>query len=109
MNTLEQSLLLACLTLFSSSPAVAGDDVVGMWSSSSRTKGGLGSQRTFTEDGNVTNTFGALVDFKYEVNGSQVTMALLAPDGSVKKEIVTQEFLINGDTLTENPHSSGTC
>lgn len=105
MNTLGRFLLLACLTLLSSSPAMAGDDVVGMWSSSSRTKGGLGPQWIFTKDGNVSNTFGALVDFKYEVKGSQITMALLAPDGSVANEVMAQEFSINGDTLTENPQT----
>lgn len=105
MNALGRSLLLACLTLLSSSPAIARDDVVGMWSSSSRTKGGLGPQWAFTKNGNVTSTFGALVDFKYEVDGSQIKMVLLAPDGSVTKETVTQEFSINGDTLTENPQT----
>lgn len=104
MNALGRSLLLTCLTL-SSSPVIAGDDIAGMWSSSSRTKGGLGPQWVFTKDGNVTNTFGALVDFKYQVNGSQIRMLLLVPDGSVTKEAVTQEFSINGDTLTENPQS----
>ena len=105
MNALGRPLLLICLTLLSASQAIAGDDIAGMWSSSSRTKGGLGPQWVFTKDGNVTNTFGALVDFKYEVNGSQIKMLLLAPDGSVTKETVTQEFSINGDTLTENPQT----
>ena len=105
MNALGQLLFLACLTLLSSFPAVADDDVVGMWSSLSRTKGGLGPQWVFTKDGNVTHTFGALVDFKYEVNGSQIKMTLLAPDRSLTKEVSTQEFSIDGDTMTENPRT----
>lgn len=105
MNAFGRFLLLACLTLLTSSPAVADDDVVGMWSSSSRTKGGLGPQWVFTKDGNVTSTFGALVDFKYEVKGNSIKMMLLAPDGSVTKEVSTQEFSIDGDTLTENPRT----
>jgi hypothetical protein len=76
-----------------------------MWSSLSRTKGGLGPQWVFTKDGNVTHTFGALVDFKYEVSGSQIKMTLLAPEHSVTQEIVAQEFSIKGDTLTENPQT----
>ena len=103
MNTLGRLLFLTGLTLLASSPALANDDVTGMWSSSTRTKGGLGPQWSFTEDGKATYTFGALVDFKYETNGGQLKMMLLAPDGSDTKEIVTQEFSINGDTLTENP------
>jgi hypothetical protein len=105
MNAFGRSLLLACLTLLNSLPAIARDDVVGMWSSSSRTKGGLGPQWAFTKNGNVTSTFGALVDFEYEVDGSQIKMVLLAPDGSSTEETVTQEFSINGDTLTENPQT----
>jgi len=46
-----------------------------------------------------------LVDFKYEIAGSQITMLLLAPDRSVTKEMVTHEFSINGDTLTEDPQT----
>lgn len=105
MYALGRPLLLICLTLLSASQAIAGDDIAGMWSSSSRTKGGLGPQWVFTKDGNVAYTFGALVDFKYEVNGGQIKMLLLTPDGSVTKETVTQEFSINGDTLTENPQT----
>jgi len=103
MNTLGRLQILAWLILLSSSPAVANDDVAGMWSSSSRTKGGLGAQWTFTEDGKAAYSFGALVDFKYEINGGLLKMMLLAPDGSDTKEIVTQVFSINGDILTENP------
>jgi len=105
MNAFGRFLLLACLTLLTSSPAAADDDVVGMWSSSARTKGGLGPQWVFTKDGNVTSTFGALVDFKYEVKGNSIKMTLLAPDGAVTKEVSTQEFSIDGDTLTENPRT----
>lgn len=103
MNALARVLCLSCLALLSTFPAVADDDVVGIWSSSTRTKGGLGPQWIFSKDGNVTHTFGALVDFKYGINGSQIKMTLLAPDRSVTKEASTQEFSIDGDTLTENP------
>lgn len=105
MNALARALCLGCLALLSAFHAVADDDFVGIWSSSTRTKGGLGPQWIFSKDGNVTHTFGALVDFKYEINGSQIRMTLLAPDRSATKEVSTQEFSIDGDTLTENPRT----
>lgn len=105
MNALSRLLFLICLALLSAFPAVADDDVVGIWSSSSRTKGGLGQQWIFSKDGNVAHTFGALVDFKYELNGSQIKMTLLAPDRSLTMEASTQEYSIDGDTLTENPRT----
>src|SRR4030066_868155 len=103
MKVHGRALLLICLAFISACHAVTDDSVVGIWSSASRTKGGLGSQWIFAKDGNVTHTFGALVDFKYEVNGSQIKMILLAPDHSVSKEVAVVEFLIDGDTLIVNP------
>ena len=105
MNALGRLSILICLTPFSGSAAVADDDVVGMWSSSSRTKGGLGPQWIFADDGHVTQTFGALVDFRYEINGTKIKMTLLGPDRSETKEVSTQEVSIDGDTLTENPRT----
>lgn len=105
MNAAGRVVLVSCLTLLNTFSAVADDGVAGIWSSSSRTKGSLGAQWIFTMDGKVTHTFGALVDFKYEVNGSQIKMTLLAPDRVVTKEVATQEFSIDGDTLTENPRT----
>jgi len=80
----------------------------GIWSSSVRTKGGLGSQWKFTEEGEATCSFGALVDFRYEIDGNQIKMILLDPDltPTVKEEI--QEFLIDDKTLILEPNSS-TC
>lgn len=105
MNVHGRALLLTCFAFISACHAVTDDNVVGIWSSASRTKGGLGSQWIFAKDGNVTHIFGALVDFKYEVNGSQIKMILLAPDHSVTKEVAVVEFLIDGDTLTVNPQT----
>lgn len=103
MNAFGKFLLLSCWVCLGSSPAFAIDDVVGMWSSAARTKGGLGPQWVFTKEGNAAHTFGALVDFKYEINGNQIVITLLSPDHSVTKEVMTREFMIDGDTLTENP------
>lgn len=105
MNALGRFLLLISLAFVGACPAVTDDGVVGIWSSTSRTKGGLGPQWIFSKDGNVTHTFGALVDFKYEVNGSQIKMTSLAPDHSATKEVSVVEFSIDGDTLTVNPRT----
>lgn len=95
--------ILACLLSLVSLPAIA-DDVAGMWSSTSREPGGLGSQWTFAPNGDVTHTFGVLADFSYEVDGRQIRLTLLNPDRS-PAEISTREFSIEGDTLILNPQS----
>ncbi len=105
MNELRRVAGLICLVSLSVCPAVADDGLVGMWSSSSRTKGGLAPQWIFSKDGNATHTFGALVDFKYEVNGSQIKQVLLGPDGAETKEASVSEFMIDGNTLTMNPRT----
>lgn len=83
----------------------ADDNVAGIWSSISRTKGGLGSQWTFGRDGGAVYTFGAVVDFRYEINGSKVKMTFVQPDGTAASDSSTQTFLIEGETLTMNPDS----
>lgn len=103
MNAPARAILLSCLAFLGVFPAIAEDDVAGIWSSSSRTKGGLGPQWIFSKDGNVTHAFGALVDFLYEIDGNRIKMTLLAPDGSLTGEVSIQEFSVDGDTLTQNP------
>jgi hypothetical protein len=51
----------------------AADDLTGIWSAEVRTRGGLGAQMTFTAT-EVTSTFGALVDIKYEIDGKEFTI-----------------------------------
>jgi hypothetical protein len=103
MNKLRRVALLTCFAIFYAPPSIADDGIVGIWSSSSRSKGGLGPQWIFSKDGIATHTFGALVDFKYEVNGSQIKMVLLDPNHSATKEVSVSEFSIDGDSLTVNP------
>src|SRR5438874_10649983 len=100
MNARKQILVLSAVALGVLAPALADDSVVGIWSQVSRTKGGLGSQWVFTKEGTCTYTFGALVDFKYEIEGNRLKMTLLQ---SGANEVSTEEILIEGDTLTENP------
>jgi hypothetical protein len=103
LYTHRSLVFLGCLVFFGACPVFASDDVVGIWSSTTRTKGGLGPQWVFGKDGNAIHTFGALVDFKYEVLGNQIKMTLLAPDHSETREVSSQEFSIDGDTLIVNP------
>lgn len=95
---------LAALLWLICSTSYASDDIAGMWSSQSRTKGGLGSQWVLSNDGEATYTFGALVDFRYEVKGNKITMTLLDSGQVVTKEVSVDEFKIEGDTLTINPN-----
>jgi hypothetical protein len=75
------------------------DDLTGIWSAQVRTKGGLGAQMTFTAAGDITSTFGALVDFKYEIDGSRLKLTSLNPNDPQPPTPVIQDFTIDGDTL----------
>jgi hypothetical protein len=78
----------------------ATDDVTGVWSAQVRTKGGLGSQHIFTAAGDITSTFGALVDFRYEIDGSRLKLTSLNPGDPQPPTPVIQDFTIDGNTLT---------
>lgn len=88
------ALLIICLINIFPNSAYSAGNITGIWSATSRTKGGLGSQWTFFESGDVSLTFGALVDFKYEINGNFILMHM--DEGKITKE----EFLISGNKLT---------
>lgn len=105
VTTRKLLVILSGLIWFISSSSSASDNISGMWSSQSRTKGGLGSQWTLAVDGNATYTFGALVDFSYVVKGNRVTMTLL-DSGLVTKNVSVDEYKVEGDTLTINPNDS---
>lgn len=97
-------IILSTLIWFIHASAFAEDSVVGIWSSMARTKGGLGSQWIFTKEGKVTHTFGALVDFKYEIKGNRLKTTFEVPDQSTN-EVVEEEFTLDGETLTLNPRT----
>jgi hypothetical protein len=100
MKARNRIIYLSLIALAVSAPAFADDGVVGIWSSVSRTIGGLGHQWVFSKKGTCTYTFGAVVDFKYEVKEDRVKMTLLQPNTN---EVSTDKFLLEGDTLTLNP------
>jgi hypothetical protein len=78
----------------SPNPAYSEENIIGIWSATTRTKGGLGSQWSFFESGDVSLTFGALVDFKYEIKDNFINTHM--SEGKIKKE----ELIISGNTLT---------
>ena len=92
--------LLICLLNILPEPSLSAENITGIWSATERTKGGLGSQWTFFENGIISLTFGALVDFKYEIEDNFILMHM-AGDKEIK-----EEFNISGDTLTIKSENS---
>jgi hypothetical protein len=88
------TLIIICLINILPASVFSAENITGIWSATSRTKGGLGSQWTFFENRDVSLTFGALVDFKYEIKDNFMFMHM--GEGRIVKE----EFIISGDTLT---------
>jgi hypothetical protein len=104
MNVIKRIIILSALVWVFPFPAYAEDSVVGIWSSTARTKGGLGSQWVFTKEGKVTHTFGALVDFKYEIKGNRIKTTFQDTDQAIN-EVTEDEFTLGGETLTLNPRT----
>jgi hypothetical protein len=97
VNMERRALIALGLLWLSGVRAVAAIDVTGLWSAAIRTRGGLGNQMTFTET-EATSTFGALVDFKCEISGNTIKVTSL--ESRDPSPGMTQEFKIEGDTLT---------
>ena len=71
--TLGICLMISCATSFL---AYCGDlPITGEWLSKGRSKGGLGTTIIFTNDGKVTTTMGALVDFTYKIEGDKLFLS----------------------------------
>jgi hypothetical protein len=73
MNIQRGALLAFALICLGGGQTFAADDLPGIRSAQVRTRGGLGAQMTFTAT-EVTSTFGALVDIKYEIDGKEFTI-----------------------------------
>jgi hypothetical protein len=87
-------LLLICLLNILPATVCSAENITGIWSATKRTKGGLGSQWIFFENGDISITFGALVDFKYEIKDNFILMHMS------ENKILKEQFIISGDTLT---------
>jgi hypothetical protein len=92
-------LLWALLLTLSISKAETNESqITGKWAADSRTKGGLGAMLIFAGDGTITSTFGAIIDFKYQVEAQTIKMTF--PDST---EQVTEPYEIVGNKLIANP------
>lgn len=96
--------LVSALLLIASVVIAQTDEhqIVGKWAADSRTRGGLGTLLIFSDDGAMTKVFGALVDFKYQVEGDTINITFT--DGETGKvEKSSEPYKVVGDKLTENP------
>jgi hypothetical protein len=84
--------------------ARAGDETLaGLWSATTRTRGGLAAQWVFAPNGVATRTFGALVDYRYGILGARLSLTELDENHAPTSKVTTQDFTLLGDTLTMNP------
>ncbi|MFN5178334.1 hypothetical protein [Limnohabitans sp.] len=95
------ALTLSTLFIFSYSRADQVQ-IAGKWAADTRTKGGLGSSWVFEKDGTATYTFGALVDFKYQVEGKTIK-TIFENSTTGKSETDLQSFEILGNKLIIDP------
>jgi hypothetical protein len=93
---------LAWALLASALPAAA-EGLAGMWSATARTRGGLASQWVFAPNGVATRTSGALVDYRYGIQGARLSLTELDENHAPTSKVTTQDFTLLGDTLTMNP------
>jgi hypothetical protein len=80
----------------------AENQIVGKWAAESRTQGGLGAMFEFARDDSVIQTFGALVDFRYRVEG-QTLRTTSTDKESRKTEETVEPYEIVGEKLIVNP------
>ena len=90
-----QPLVRMLLALSLSFSVIEGDDpITGVWVSVQRSRGELGGTKTYDREGNITATYGALVEFKYEISGNKIIMSFPGePD-------LYLSFQLNGNKLT---------
>lgn len=92
-------LLFILVILAWCTPIGAESPIVGEWVSVERTKGGLGSAKNYTADNVVQATFGALVDFKYKLDGNKLTLSFPGADDIVQKmEIKDTKLFLTFET-----------
>jgi hypothetical protein len=101
MNVHRRVFFALALMVAGASTAAAAESLAGTWSAATRSKGGLGAQWVFTRDGEVTLTFGALVDFSYAIAGNRITMTNDREPAASREDSLVEEFVISGDTMTQ--------
>lgn len=94
---------LALALLLAATGAAAAESLAGLWSGTSRTRGGLAPQWVLVPNGVATRSFGALVDYRYGIQGSRLSLTELDENHGPTSKVTTQDFTLLGDTLTMNP------
>jgi hypothetical protein len=95
--------LLAALAALISPATCGADTIAGMWSATERTRGGLAAQWVFAPNGVATRTNGALVDYRYAIQGARLSLTELDENHAPTSKVTTQDFTLLGDALTMNP------
>lgn len=72
--------------------------LVGRWDSEGRSRGGIGTTLTLSEDGKCSKTTGAMVDGRWTLAAGQLTI-VLTDDGKPDKQVIS--VTITGDTMTQ--------
>lgn len=73
-----------CILFVLISVGIANELLLGDWRSVVRSKGGLGSAKAYKSDGIVYVTYGALVDFKYTLQGNMLIFSFPDADDIVQ-------------------------
>ncbi len=88
--------------LLISAAAADQNNIFGKWAANGRTRGGLGGMWIFEPNGTASSYFGALVDFRYSVDGRILKTTFKdSYTGKIEEDSTTYE--IDGDTLITNP------
>lgn len=77
--------------------------IVGKWAAESRSKGGLGAMFVFSENGTANYSFGALIDFDYQVKNNTLKYTFKNPDTGQLESGPTEEFFLTPNKLIINP------
>jgi hypothetical protein len=78
-------------------PSTLQSSLIGTWAADARTKGGLGAALLFADDQSVTSTFGALVDFSYELRDGVLRTTFTDEKGN--PSTTSRVVRLAGDTL----------
>ncbi len=89
-----------CIVLCTS--VSAADSIVGIWDSVNRSEGGIGNSLMFTKDGYVYVQHGALINYRYEVNGNDLILDAINPQDEANQKNV-MPFVFEGDRLIFYP------
>lgn len=81
--------------------AAAADSLTGTWTADARSKGGIGTTLKFSGDGAVTSMLGAIVDFRFAIDGQILTTTFQEPSGT--NTVMHQAFQLTGNKLVTEP------